>query len=185
MKPDGTAGDVKAPGEVGEICFAGPQVFLGYLGDPEATRRTVSTDGVVYTGDLGSYDPDGLHFAGRSKMVIKPKGYQVFPADIENHIVTALRPRVAAAACVGAAHEIFTEAIMAFVEPAPACKVAAAEVHQACREIAAYARPTHVEIVPPGGLPLNRVAKTDYMALKARAEEIVRRLREEGGWDAE
>ena len=183
MGPDGAAGALKTPGEVGEICFSGPQVFLGYLGDEENTRKTISTDGVVYTGDLGWYDDDGLHFAGRSKMVIKPKGYQVFPADIENHIAKALDPRVNAAACVGAEHEVFTEAIMVFVEPAPGQEVTAAEVHAVCKEIAAYSRPSHVEIVRPGEMPLNRVAKTDYMTLKARAKEIVARLRSEGAWD--
>jgi fatty-acyl-CoA synthase len=184
MQADGAAGAVKAPGEVGEICFSGPQVFLGYLGDEENTRKTISTDGVVYTGDLGYYDDDGLHFAGRLKMVIKPKGYQVFPGDIENHIVKGLKPRVTAAACVGAEHEVFTEAIMAFVEVAPGQTVDAAEVHAVCKEIAAYSRPTHVEILPSGEMPLNRVAKTDYMTLKGTAKEIVARLRAEGNWDA-
>ena len=184
MQADGSSGADKAPGEVGEICFSGPQVFLGYLGDEENTRKTISTDGVCYTGDLGYYDDDGLHFAGRSKMVIKPKGYQVFPADVENHIIKGLRPRVTAAACVGAEHEIFTEAIMAFVEVAPDQEVTAAEVHAVCKEIAAYSRPSHVEILPSGELPLNRVAKTDYMTLKEMAKGIVAKLRGQGGWDS-
>ena len=183
MTADGAAGAEKDPGEIGEICFKGPQVFLGYLGDEENTRKTISTDGVVYTGDLGYYDDEGLHFAGRSKMVIKPKGFQVFPADVENHIVKSMKPRVSAVACVGAEHEIFTEAIMAFVEVAPGQEVTADEIHAACKEIAAYSRPSHVEIVAAGEMPLNRVAKTDYMTLKGRAAEIVAALRGEGKWD--
>ena len=184
MQADGAAGAVKAADEVGEICFSGPQVFLGYLGDEENTKKTITTDGVIYTGDLGYYDDDGLHFSGRSKMVIKPKGYQVFPADVENHIVKALKPRVTAAACVGAEHEVFTEAIMAFVEVAPGEDVTAAEVQTACKEISAYSRPSHVEILASGELPLNRVAKTDYMTLKGQAKEIVGKLRAEGAWDS-
>jgi len=184
MGADAAAGAEKAPGEIGEICFSGPQVFLGYLADEENTRKTISTDGVVYTGDLGYYDDDGLHFAGRSKMVIKPKGYQVFPADVENHIVGALKPRVTAAACVGAEHEVFTEAIMAFVEAAPGREITADEVHSVCKDISAYSRPSHVEILPAGELPLNRVAKTDYVTLKGRAEEVVATLRAAGEWDA-
>jgi fatty-acyl-CoA synthase len=62
-------------------------------------------------------------------------------------------------------------------------KVTAEEVLDAAKGLAAYARPSHVEILPPGGMPLNRVAKTDYLALKKRAEEIISGLRERGGWD--
>jgi fatty-acyl-CoA synthase len=83
MNPDGDAGAEKPKGEVGEICFSGPQVFLGYLNDPENTARTISKEGICYTGDLGSYDRKGLHLTGRTKPVIKPEGYQVFTEDRE------------------------------------------------------------------------------------------------------
>jgi fatty-acyl-CoA synthase len=58
-----------------------------------------------------------------------------------------------------------------------------AEVMAACDSIASYARPSHVEIVPQGALPLNRVAKTDYVVLRERAQELVGLLRAEGRWD--
>lgn len=183
MSPDRTAGAELPPGEVGEVCFSGPQVFLGYLGDPEATARTISREGIVYTGDLGSYGEKGLRLAGRSKLLIKPKGFQVFPGDVENAIVSALAGRVSAAACVGAEHAVWTEAIVVFVECAPDATVTAADVHRACGAMASYARPSHVEVVPGGTLPLNRVAKTDYLALRDRAREIVEALRREGKWD--
>lgn len=183
MRPDGAAGAEKPAGEVGEICFFGPQVFLGYLNDPANTARTVSADGICYTGDIGSYDAAGLHFAGRKSLVIKPKGYQVFPEDIENHISGALKGRVGAVACVGADHEVFSEAVIAFVERLPGSGLEVGDVLAACREIAAYSRPSHVEIVEQGEIPLNRVAKTDYMLLRQRAKEIVERQRAAGGWD--
>jgi len=185
MREDGAAGAELAPGEEGEVCFSGPQVFLGYLGDPQATARAISRDGVLYTGDVGSYTRErGLRLHGRAKLVVKPKGYQVFPGDVEEHIVGALPGRVAAAAVVGAEHAVFSEAIVAFVEPAPGATLTAREVSEACAGIASYARPSHVELVPPGGIPLNRVAKTDYLLLRERAAELVARLRAEGGWDA-
>jgi acyl-CoA synthetase (AMP-forming)/AMP-acid ligase II len=185
MREDGSAGPELPPGEEGEVCFAGPQVFLGYLRDPEATARAVSSDGVLYTGDLGSYTRErGLRLHGRAKLVVKPKGYQVFPGDVEEHIVGALAGRVAAAAVVGAEHAVFSEGIVAFVEAAAGATVTAQEVHAACGDIASYARPSHVEIVAPGGIPLNRVAKTDYLLLRERAAALVARLRSEGGWDA-
>jgi len=183
MRADGRAGARKAPGELGEICFSGPQVFLGYLGDPGATARAVSRDGVLYTGDVGSYDAAGLRFAGRQSLVIKPKGYQVFPEDVESHIAAALAGRVAAVACVGAEHEVFSEGIVAFVEPVAGAGVTVEDVLAACRSMASYARPSHIELVAPGEIPLNRVAKTDYLALRERASGVVERLRAAGGWD--
>ena len=183
MRADGRAGARTRAGEVGEICFSGPQVFLGYLDDREATARALSRDGWLYTGDMGSYDAGGLHFAGRKSLVIKPKGYQVFPEDVEAHIGEALRGRVAAVACVGAEHEVFSEGIIAFVEPAPGATVTVEDVLASCRDMASYARPSHIEIVAPGEIPLNRVAKTDYLELRERARTVVERLRAAGSWD--
>ena len=183
MRAEGRAGARRGAGEVGEICFSGPQVFVGYLDDPGATARALSRDGVLYTGDMGSYDADGLHFAGRKSLVIKPKGYQVFPEDVESHIADALKGRVAAVGCVGAEHEVFSEGIVAFVEPAAGASLTVDDVLSACRSIAAYARPSHIEIVAPGDFPFNRVAKTDYLELRERAAAIVARLRAAGAWD--
>lgn len=183
MKPDGSAGDEKPAGEVGEICFTGEQVFLGYLGDEAATRETISTDGFCYTGDLGYYDAQGLHFAGRSKFVIKPKGYQVFPTEVENFVQEELADRVNNVACVGVPHATFSEAIFAFVEPVEGQTVTPSDVARVTKELAAYKRPSHVVVLPPGEFPLNRVAKTDYVVLKERALEIVAELRAKGQWD--
>jgi acyl-CoA synthetase (AMP-forming)/AMP-acid ligase II len=184
MKADGTAGAEKPPGEVGEICLSGPQVFLGYLNDEENTKKTITAEGICYTGDLGSYDEEGLHFAGRSKLVIKPKGYQVFPAEVENFITSSFADRIHSTACVGVVHEVFTEGIMAFVELKEDAVVPEEELVEKLKEIAAYKRPSHFVFLKPGEMPINRVAKTDYMALKERAEREVERLRKEGGWDA-
>jgi acyl-CoA synthetase (AMP-forming)/AMP-acid ligase II len=183
MTPDGMAGAVLPDGEVGDVCFEGPQVFLGYVNDPDATARTISRDGVLYTGDLGSRDETGLHFAGRSKLVIKPKGYQVFPAQVEDHFM-ALKDRVAACAVVGAPHEVFTEAIVAFVEAKPGVELTEDELREHAKAVAAYMRPEAYILLGYGELPLNRVAKTDYVQLKERALAEAKRLRESGGWDA-
>ncbi|HVO19670.1 MAG TPA: class I adenylate-forming enzyme family protein [Anaeromyxobacter sp.] len=184
MRPDGTAGPEVPKGELGEICFSGPQLFLGYLGNPAATAAAVSRDGILYTGDLGRYDGRGLHLAGRSGLTIKPKGFQVFPGDVETWVLERLDGVAAAAACVAAEHAVFGEAIVLFVECAPGRELGARQVMEACQGLASYSRPGHVEVVPAGSLPLNRVAKTDYLALRQRAREIVDRLRAEGGWDA-
>jgi fatty-acyl-CoA synthase len=182
MKEDGTAGDDLPDGESGHICFRGPQTFLGYVNDPEATAQTVSTDGWLYTGDLGYRDAKGLHFSGRAKWVIKPKGYLVFPAQVEDHICE-LRDKVATAGVVGMDHDVWIEAIVAFVEAKPGVELDVATLEEHGQDIAAYMRPAHYVILEPGALPLNRVAKTDYVRLHEMAGEEVARLRAEGGWD--
>ncbi|MFX0124336.1 MAG: class I adenylate-forming enzyme family protein [Candidatus Hodarchaeota archaeon] len=183
MKPDGSAGDEKNSGDVGEICFSGPQVFLGYLGDEENTKKTISTDGYCYSGDLGSYDEKGLQFAGRAKFIIKPKGYNVFPTEVEDFIEQSFKGKVGTVACVGISHEIFTEGIMAFVEKIEGQKLSTSELEESVKSIAAYKRPSHFEIVKTGDIPLTRVGKTDYMVLKKQGEEIAQKLRSEGKWD--
>ncbi|MBN2157010.1 MAG: acyl--CoA ligase [Candidatus Lokiarchaeota archaeon] len=184
MKKDGSAGDEKPKEEIGEICFEGPQIFLGYMDDVENTRKTISTDGILYTGDLGSYDEEGLHFAGRSKLLIKPKGYNVYPQEVEDFIGTGLKEKVSSVAVVGVPHDVFTEGIMAFVETRKGEKVTKEEIDELCKEMASYKRPSHVEILEPEQMPLNRVSKTDYVTLKDKSKEIAKKLREQGGWDA-
>jgi acyl-CoA synthetase (AMP-forming)/AMP-acid ligase II len=182
MASDGTAGAELAPGEVGHICFSGPQTFIGYVNDPQATAAAVSTDGVLYTGDLGYVDDRGLHFSGRAKHVIKPKGYQVFPAQVEDHIA-ALTGEVAMVGVVGCEHEVFSEAIVAFVEPRPGVELTAQRLREHAGGLAAYMRPLHYVFVEPGQFPLNRVAKTDYVTLGKLAEAEVASLRSQGLWD--
>ena len=181
MKPDGSAGDELLPGETGEICFTGPQVFIAYVGNTEAYRQTVSREGVCYTGDLGYISDHGLVLAGRSKLVIKPKGYQVHPAQVEQHFAE-LEAEVAACAAVGQPHELFGEAIVLFIAPRPNKELSHARLEQHAQGIASYLRPTHYVLLDPGGLPLNRVGKTDYQRLKQIAAAEVDRLRALGQW---
>ncbi len=182
MKADGSAGDELPAGEVGQICFKGPQTFVGYVGDAEATKAAISSDGWLYTGDMGYQDERGLHFAGRAKQIIKPKGYQVFPAQVEDHIAE-LRDKVSQVGVVGHEHETFSDGIVAFVEPKPGVELTVAELEEHARGMASYMRPLHYVLVPPGEFPLNRVAKTDYVLLSERAKKEVEALREAGGWD--
>ena len=182
MNPDGAAGEELPDGEVGEVCFEGPQIFIAYVNNEEAYRQTVSKEGVCYTGDLGYKDDKGLHFSGRSKLVIKPKGYQVHPAQVEGHF-SALAEKVAACAAVGVPHDIFTEGILLFVEKRAGADLSVADLEKHAKGTASYMRPSHYEILDSGNMPLNRVAKTDYVLLKEDAKKIVEKLREQGGWD--
>jgi len=180
MREDGSAGEELAAGELGHVCFHGPQTFLGYLNDPAATAKTISSDGYLYTGDLGYRADDGLHLAGRAKLVIKPAGYQVFPGDVERHF-SAL-PGVASCAVVGVEHPVISEAIVAFVEAKPGADLSLSMLEKHARELATYMRPRHYVVLGAGELPLNRVAKADYMALRERARTEVELLRAKGLW---
>nr|WP_203635212.1 4-coumarate--CoA ligase family protein [Streptomyces sp. SID10815] len=88
-------------GEAGEILIRGPQVMKGYLGRPDATAAMIDADGWLHTGDVGRVDADGwLFVVDRVKELIKYKGYQVAPAELEALLLT--HPDIADAAVVGA-----------------------------------------------------------------------------------
>jgi acyl-CoA synthetase (AMP-forming)/AMP-acid ligase II len=68
----------------GELLVRGPQVMAGYLNDPEATSRVLRKDGWLHTGDIARFDENGwLHVTDRCKELIKYKGFQVPPAELE------------------------------------------------------------------------------------------------------
>jgi len=182
MDAGGAAGGEKPAGEVGHICFHGPQTFLGYVNDAEATARVISTDGWLYTGDLGFLDERGLHFSGREKWVLKPAGHQVFPGDVESHF-SALSDRVANTGVVGQPHALWSEGLIAFVETQAGVELTEAELRKHARSLTSYMRPLHYVILPPGAMPLNRTAKIDVVKLQQMAREEVAKLRERGRWD--
>ncbi len=182
MESHGEPGAELSAGGIGHVCFRGPQNFLGYVNDPEATARVLSREGWLYTGDMGFIDQDGLHFSGRAKFVLKPAGYQVFPGDVEDHICQ-LADRVANAGVVGHEHSRWSEGIIAFVEKRPGAELTDAELRRHARTLTSYMRPLHYVILEPGTMPLNRSAKVDAMRLREMARAEVAKLRERGRWD--
>ncbi len=183
MDEHGNAGLELRSGEVGHVCFQGPQNFLGYVNNPEATAATLSREGWLYTGDMGYVDERGLHFSGRLKWILKPAGYQVFPGEIENHL-SQLSEQVSSVGVVGHEHSIWSEGILAFVEKRPGASLTEAELRKHARSLTSYMRPLHYVILEPGTMPLNRSAKVDLLTLSQLAREEVRKLRERGRWDA-
>ena len=82
-------GEALGPNQEGEICIRGPQIMKGYLNRPDATAETIDSEGWLHTGDIGYADPDGhFYIVDRAKELIKYKGLQVPPAELEAVLLT-------------------------------------------------------------------------------------------------
>jgi acyl-CoA synthetase (AMP-forming)/AMP-acid ligase II len=101
------------PREIGELWVRGPQVMKGYYNNPEATAQTL-VNGWLRTGDLAWKDEEGyVYIVDRLKEVIKCKGFQVPPAEIENILVS--HPDIEDAAVIGEPHPEYGEVPVAYV----------------------------------------------------------------------
>ncbi|HEX2073443.1 MAG TPA: AMP-binding protein [Geodermatophilus sp.] len=110
---DPATGEDVAAGETGELLVRGPQVMLGYLDNPGATAETI-TDGWLHTGDIARADENGdFYIVDRLKELIKYKGYQVAPAELEAVLLT--HPDVLDAAVIAVPDAAAGEVPKAFV----------------------------------------------------------------------
>ena len=160
---DPLSGEVLPSPEVGELWVRGPQVMKGYFRNPDATALTL-VGGWLRTGDLAMKDEEGyVTIVDRLKELIKTKGYQVAPAEIE-HILVG-HPDIQDAAVVGEFHPDFGEVPVAYVELRPRAVVSPeAIIEYAAEGMAKYkrlARVVMVDTIPrsPSGKILRRVLK--------------------------
>lgn len=124
---DPKTSDSLGPRKIGELCFSGGHVMLGYRNDRKATEETIDKDGWLHTGDLGYYDEDGdLFIVDRLKELIKYKGFQVSPSEIESLLLS--HPAVSDAAVVGKPDPDAGELPVAFVVKSPLSKITAVEI---------------------------------------------------------
>ncbi|KAA3489208.1 4-coumarate--CoA ligase 2-like [Gossypium australe] len=115
--------------QAGEICIRGDQIMKGYLNDPEATARTIDKDGWLHTGDIGYIDDDDeLFIVDRLKELIKYKGFQVAPAELEAMLVA--HPDIIDAAVVGMKDEAVGEVPVAFVVKSGKSEISEDEIKQ-------------------------------------------------------
>jgi acyl-CoA synthetase (AMP-forming)/AMP-acid ligase II len=111
---DPASGEELGANQEGELWVRGPQIMKGYLNNPEATARTVDPDGWLHTGDIGYADEDGHFFiVDRVKELIKYKGFQVAPAELEAVLLS--HPAIADAAVIPCADQEAGEVPKAFV----------------------------------------------------------------------
>ena len=138
------AGDrVLGCGEIGEIRARSYAVMIGYHNDPDATAKTVDSDGWLHTGDLGTMDDRGfVTITGRVKDMIIRGGENLFPAEIENVLLE--HPAVAEVAVVGVPDDLMGEEVAAFIRLTPGAALDCATLKAHCRErMAAQKTPEH------------------------------------------
>ncbi|XP_044463078.1 4-coumarate--CoA ligase CCL1-like [Mangifera indica] len=111
----------------GEICIRGAQIMKGYLNDPEATENTIDKEGWLHTGDIGYIDEDDeLFIVDRLKELIKYKGFQVAPAELEAMLIA--HSSITDAAVVPMKDEAAGEVPVAFVVRSNGSKITEEEI---------------------------------------------------------
>ncbi|KAG2376431.1 hypothetical protein LR48_Vigan06g068400 [Vigna angularis] len=111
---DWNTGAFLPPGSSGELWLRGPSIMTGYLNNEEATMSTIDRDDWLHTGDVVYFDNDGyLYIADRLKDIIKYKGFQIAPADLEAVLIS--HPEIVDVAVIGATDEETGEIPVAFV----------------------------------------------------------------------
>ena len=153
----GEDGSVLGPNGEGEIQVKGPNVMQGYHGRPEMTRRAMTSDGWLKTGDRGRFDANGcLSITGRVKDLIITGGENVNPREVEEVLLTY--PGVLEAAVVGVPSGSRGEVVGAFMVAAPGSNVDLAELKAFCRKhLASYKVPRVIEFLSE--LPRNYAGK--------------------------
>jgi long-chain acyl-CoA synthetase len=150
-------------GEIGEVCVKSPGVMQGYWNAPDVTATTLR-GGWLHTGDVGVVDEDGyLTLVDRKKDLIIRGGFNVYPVDVEDELMT--HPSVAMAAVVGRPDPKMGEEVVAYVSLRAGTSATPEELVAYAKErLAANKYPREVHILD--AIPLTSVGKTDRKALR-------------------
>ena len=151
----------------GEICISGPQVMLEYLDKPDETEETLyEYDGKLWllTGDIGFMAEDGtIKIRDRKKLLIKCKGYSVFPKEVEELLMK--HPDITEVACAGLPDENYGEIIKAWVAIKEDCDCSPHKIKEwAKNNMAHYKVPHSIAII--GELPKNLIGKVQRRVLQ-------------------
>ncbi|CAG4945902.1 unnamed protein product [Parnassius apollo] len=167
-----TTGDTLGSHKSGELCLRGPQVMKGYWKNEKATLETIDSDGWLHTGDVAYYDDDHyFYIVDRTKELIKVKGNQVSPTEIESVIMEL--PEVADVAVVGMPDALAGEVPKAFVALKPNNKLTEKQIYDLVAQ--KLTRYKHLE----GGvafletIPRNAAGKIMRNELKVLASHLI------------
>ncbi|KAA9083773.1 AMP-binding protein [Microbacterium radiodurans] len=155
--------------EPGEIWVRGPNVMLGYLGRPEATAETIDEDGFLHTGDIAVHHVDGYFtIVDRLKELIKYKGYQIAPAELEALLLS--HPKIADAAVIGVLDDDHQEIPKAFVVTQPDSGLTEDDVMAfVAGEVAPHKKVRRVEFID--AVPKSTSGKILRKDLRAREQQ--------------
>uniref|UniRef100_A0AAG5CN84 Luciferin 4-monooxygenase n=1 Tax=Anopheles atroparvus TaxID=41427 RepID=A0AAG5CN84_ANOAO len=167
---DTETGKLLGPNHPGELCFKGTQIMKGYIGNEKATNETIDNEGWLHTGDIGYYDEDeDFYIIDRLKELIKYKGFQVPPAEIEAILLT--NPKIKDAGVVGLPDEAAGELPLAFVVNQPNATLTEAEVQQYVAERTSPAKRLHGGVRFVSEIPKNvsgKILRRDLRAMLKR-----------------
>ncbi|GER48539.1 4-coumarate:CoA ligase [Striga asiatica] len=149
----------------GEICIRGDQIMKGYLNDPESTERTIDKEGWLHTGDIGFIDDDDeLFIVDRLKEIIKYKGFQVAPAELEALLLN--HPNISDAAVVSMKDEQAGEVPVAYVVKSNGSTITEDEIKQfVSKQVIFYKRINRVffiDAIPKS--PSGKILRKDLRA---------------------
>ena len=163
---DPETGEDQPVGGRGELWVRGPQVMTGYLNNPTATAETIDADGWLHTGDIAVIDEHGhMTIVDRMKELIKFKGFQVAPAELEALLLT--HPKVADVAVIGIPDDEAGEIPKAFVATAPGEEITLEEIQALVSEnLVSYKQIRELEVIDT--IPKSASGKILRKELRAR-----------------
>ncbi|XP_063728536.1 luciferin 4-monooxygenase-like [Symsagittifera roscoffensis] len=161
-------GGVVENGREGEICVRGPQVMKGYYKNEEATRSTIDADGWLHSGDIAKYENSQFLITDRIKELIKTKGEQVAPAELEGILLT--HPSIQDCCVFGLPHPKLGEAPSAAVVLKPGQNMSERELKSfVSSKVAPYKQLAggvrFIDIIPKtaSGKILRRILRARYL----------------------
>jgi acyl-CoA synthetase (AMP-forming)/AMP-acid ligase II len=160
------AGNDVPDGTPGEIAVRAPSSVAGYYNAPELTAQTFAADGWVRTRDVGVFDAQGfLHLKDRTSDMIISGGYNVYPSEVENVLMT--HPAVRECAVIGLPHDKWVEVVTAVVVLRKGHEVSKAElIAHVAGQLASYKKPQEVLYVEE--IPKTAVGKLNRKLLRDR-----------------
>ena len=166
---DPSTGQAQPPGVQGELITRGYHVMKGYYRDEKATKKAVSEEGWLHTGDLASMDEEGyVVITGRIKDMIIRGGENIYPKEIEEYL--RAHPAVSDVAVYGVASPKYGEEVAAAVKLKPGGDCQAEELKQYCRgNISKFKIPKYVKFVAE--FPLTASGKIQKYLLREKAGE--------------